>query len=363
MKNTKPTIKGPAVFAAVLAVVLIVSLAAVDAVAQQDNGDRAQTRTREQIRDNTQDPQGDALRERIQKRIQSEDGLQAQEREQLQKHLGECKQLGLDEETTAALFDEATPLKNQIRAQARVLAMVREGLPVEPVMQKLREGRQKGVSGEVLERVCAQMEQNVRTANRFMKRAHEDGVAPGSDEAERRRTREMAMHIWRGLNDEEMDQLRERARLRLRDGSCTTEELTAAAETATKLKEMGVERGRALRLAGDALQNGYNAQEMNQLRWMVMTAHMHGGPQDEVLDTLEKGIRSQYQLKQMVQQMWQHGWMGPADEHGGRGDHGSGDGATDSGPGGQGSGQGGHEQKGGQGGQGGGDNGGGGGGQ
>ncbi len=183
-----------------------------------------------------------------------------------------------------------------------------------------------------------------------MKRAYEDGVTPGNDEAERRRTREMAMHMWRGLNEEEMDQIRERARLRLRDGSCTTEELTAAAETATRLANMGVERQRALRLAGDALQNGYNAKEMHQLRWMAMTAHMHGGPQDEVLGALENGIRNHYQLKQMVQQMWQHGWMGPGDEHGGRGVHGPGGGTTNGGPGGQG---GGHDDKGGKGGQGG----------
>jgi hypothetical protein len=110
------------------------------------------------------------------------------------------------------------------------------------------------VSDEVLERACDQMEGNVRTANQFMKRAHEDGVETGNEDAERRQTREMAMNMWRGLNEEEMDQIRERARLRLRDGSCSTEELTAAAETATKLKEMGVERKRALRLAGDALQ-------------------------------------------------------------------------------------------------------------
>jgi hypothetical protein len=304
-------------------------------------GDQTQVRSREQIRDSAQDPQGDLLRERIRERIENDEGLQEQDRARLREHLGECKRLGLDDATVAALFDESQPLQRQIRMQERVLAMTREGLSTDPVMRKLQEGRRKGVSEDRLEQVCSQMEQNVRTANRFMQRAREDGVSPGNDEAERRRTEETAMCMWRGLREQDLDQLRERARLRLRDGSCTTEDLTAAAETASRLKEMGIERERAVRLSGDALQNGYSVKEMRQLRWMVMTAHMHGGPPDEVIDTLERGIRNREQLGQMVQNMWQRGWMGPAEEHGGRGGQSHGDDTGGGGPGGNGQGEGG----------------------
>lgn len=299
----------------------------------QEGGDAAQVRQREQVQKADQDPQGDALRQRIRERIENEEGLQVQERERLRQHLGECKELGIDDETTAALFDETEPLKNQIRIQERVLAMAREGLPLDPVMKKLQEGRQKGANNQVLEQVCTRVEAHVRTASRFMKRAQADGVKPDTPDAERRQTCEMATHMWRGLKEEDMDQLRERARLRLREGSCTTEELTVAAETATGLHEMRIERQRAVRLAGEALQNGYTVQEMKQLRWMVMTARMHGGPNDDVLDTLEQGLRNQHQLTHMIRQMQQHGWMGPADEHGGRGGR-TPDDARGSGPGG-----------------------------
>jgi hypothetical protein len=305
----------------------------------QDN-DQTQTRNREQARDMQSDPQGDMLRERIRDRIQNEDGLQDQDRERLRKHLGECDELGLSDEDVATLFDESQPLKKQIRTQERVLEMAREGLPHEPVMQKLREGRRKGANDEALERVCDRMEAQVRTAARVMERAREDGVTPGDDDAERRRTREMAMHMWHGLDEGDMDQLRERARQRLRDGSCTTEDLAAASETAMKLKEMGVERERAVRLSGDALQNGYTSREMRQIGWMVMTAHMHGGPQDDVCSELERGIRNQQQLGEMMQNMWQRGWMGPADQHDGRGGHNPMDNGSGGGPGGQGQGTG-----------------------
>ncbi len=317
-----------------LAAFAVVGTLAGLALAQTDDT-AAQNRERKEIRSTEQDPQGDALRERIRDRIEKEAGLQDGEREQLRKHLGECQQLGLDDETVAALFDASEPLQKQLRNQERILAMVREGLPHEPVMQKIQEGRRKGVSHEALEQASSRMENDVRAANRVMERAREKGVTPGDADAERRQTREMAMHMWRGLDEEDGDQLCERARLRLRDGSCTTEDLTAAAETAAKFKEMGIERRRAVEVAGEALQYGYTAREMRQLSWMVMTAHMHGGPHDEVLDTLERGIRNQHEFASMMQEMWQHGWMGPADEQGGHGHGGAIDDATGGGPGGQ----------------------------
>lgn len=284
------------------------------ALAQDDSANR-----REQVRDQAQDPRGDMLRDRIRDRIRDEQGLEEQDRTRLRQHLAECDQLGLDDEITGALFAEGELLKNQVRIQERVLAMAREGLPVEPVMQKVQEGRSKGAKSDVLDRVSARMEANVRAAHRVMNQVREDGVHAGTPDAERRHTRDLAGAMWSGLNKADMDQLRDRARQRLRDGSCTTEDFTAAAETASRLQEMRVERQRAVGLAGEALQNGYTAREMQQLRWMVMTANMHGGPTNDVLNTLEQGLRNQHQLTHMMREMQQHGWMGPADEHGGHG--------------------------------------------
>ncbi len=261
----------------------------------------------------------DNERQRIRDRIESEQGLQTQEREQLRRHLSECEKLGLDDAAVGTIFSESEPLQRQIRAQERVLAMAREGLPIDPVTQKLQEGRRKGVSEEVLEKVCARMEEDVRAANRHMQKAREAGVTPGDRDAERRRTADMAKQMFNGFGEGDMDRLHESARLRLRDGSCATEDLTAAAETTVKLRAMGIERERAARLAGEALQFGYTAREMRQFSWMIMTAKTHGGPQNAVLETIERGIRNQYQINEMVREMYQYGWMGPADERGGHG--------------------------------------------
>ena len=319
------------VLIAVTFVFLLGSGVVMDTALAQNDGDQTQLQERSQIQDREQDSQGDALRLRIRERIDREEGLQDQERKRLREHLGECKQLGLDDEVLAALFCEGEPLQKQIKTQERVLAMAREGVPVEPLAEKLQEGRIKGANPQVMEQVCNRIEENLRIAHRYMNRVREDGVETGDENAERRHTRQMAKNMWHGLEEGDMEQLRERARLRLRDGSCSTEDVTVSAETATQLKEMGIERQRAVRLAGDALQNGYNAQEMRQLGWMIRTAYMNGGPPDDVVGTIEDGIRNQHQLTHMMQQMSQHGWMGPADQHGG---HGPMDGSMGSGPGG-----------------------------
>jgi hypothetical protein len=311
-RRTKPTSAFVVYFALLLAGPVVGTASAQDESATQ-------TRDRDQARSDEQTPQGDELHRRIRDRIESEPGLQTPERDQLRKHLGECESLGLDDAEISAIFSDSEPLQKQIRTQARVLAMAREGLPVEPVTQKLQEGRRKGISDEMLDTVCARMEESVRAANRYMEQARDAGVTPGDRGMERRRTAEMAKHVFNGLGEGDMDQLRERARIRLRDGSCTTNDLTAATETTAKLRAMGIERERAARVVGDALQHGYTAREMRQLSWMIMTAKTHGGEQNDVLDTIERGIRNQDQLAEMVREMYQRGWMGPADGHGGRG--------------------------------------------
>ena len=338
-----------------LAVLVVILLAGIlpwtNPAVAQDQDDPAQVRSRQEARNTVQEPKGEALQQRIRDRIEKEDGLQTQERQQLREHLGECQKLGLDDTDVAVLFDEAQPLRKQLKIQERVLSMIREGLPAEPVMSKLQEGRRKGVADEVLEKVCTQMENHVRTADRVIKQARQDGLAAGDPDAEPKHVREMAMHMWRGLDEDDLNQLRERARLRLRDGSCSTEDLTVASETAAKLKEMGIEQKRAVKLAGEALKHGYTAKEMRQLGWMVMTAQMHGGQHSEVLAMLEDDIRNQYQLGQMMQQMRQQGWMGPADEQGGHGGKNPMDDMTGGGPGGQDKGKQGGDRQGGKGGR------------
>ena len=277
--------------------------------AQAQNEDPAKTRTQEQVQ------------ERIRERIENDAALQERERQQLREHLAQCEQLGLDAEQVQALFSDEAPLKEQIRHQERVLTMAREGLPVDPLMEKLQEGRRKGAPEAVLDRVCAQLEEHVRTADRLMTQARQAGARGAAPGVEHRLTESLARNMWRGLEQGDFDRIMERAQQRLRDGSCSTLDLAAASATATDLHEVGVGRERAMRLAGDALQSRYQAGDIRRLSHMVMAAHAHGRPLDETLGTLDQGLQRRVRMQEMVQHMFQQGWMGPGDDHGGFGGH------------------------------------------
>jgi hypothetical protein len=335
------------------AVALLVLLPGLG-LAQSDGGTPVQEQT--QVRSQAQigDASGDLLRERtreqIRERIDHEPGLQDAERARLREHLRACDELGLDDAAVAAMFDTSRPLREQMRSQERVLALARDELPVEPLVEKLQEGRRKGAREEALEQVCARMEENVRTAHRVLEQARQAGVDPGGPDVERQLTRGLAMDMWRGLHEGDLQQLHDRAQQRLRDHSCTTVDLAAAAETATQLREAGVDRQRAVGLAGEALQRGYTAREVREISWMVMTAHMHGEPPEDLVDRLERGLHRHEQMQDMMQSMWSYGWMGPADEHGGHGGHSPVDDVMGGGPGGHGGDDQGHGGHGGMGG-------------
>ena len=263
----------------------------------------------------------DALRERIRTRIENDQALQAREREQLRQHLGECAQVGLSGAALQALFPEGAPLGEQIKHQNRVLAMAREGLPVEPLVDKLLEGRRKNAPDAVLDRVTAQLEQHVRSADRLLEHARGAGARAGEPQVERRLTESVARNMWRGLQDGDFERLMDQARDRLRDGGCSTTDLAAASATATDLMELGVERQRAVEIAGEALRNRYAAGDIRRLSHMAMAAHAHGRPLDETMGRMREGLHQSESMDSMFQHMAQHGWMGPGDEHGGRGGH------------------------------------------
>jgi len=272
------------------------------AVAQDTPDDPDQTRTR--------------LRSRLMECIEGDEALQGQERIRMRENLDQGLECGMNGADLETLFGggELTKLqtRTRLRIQERIIQSAAEDLPVEPVMDKLREGAMKGAGDQALERACERMENHVRTASRVMAGAAADGVEPPADpEQARKIVRETARNMWRGLGEGGLDQLCEQARKRARDQSCTQEDLAAACETATQLQERGVNSERAVNMAGEALRNGYSVQQMSQIRASVATQAMSGRDVDELAGEMERCINEGMGAGEMIQHMVQSGWMGP----------------------------------------------------
>jgi hypothetical protein len=294
----------------------------------------------------------------VRERIERTEGLNEQQRQQMRENLEQCRRLGFDGDDIDGLFqpgdgDGGEAWIHALRRQERVLAMAREGMPADLVVDKLQEGRRKGAREDAIERVLQRMEARIRIAHRQMSAAREQGVTTAGDAAiERDLVRGVALDLWRGLEEGDLVQLRERARERIQKHDCTTLELAAASETATQLREQGMVRTQAVELAGEALRQGYTAQEMRQLGWIAAAAKSNGAEADQIQARLRERLGEGEPLGDMIQHMHQWGWMGPGDEHGGHGQNSPVDDHIGGHQGGQGGGQGG-DDPGGQGGSGG----------
>lgn len=278
--------------------------------------DRDQDRTKQFTQDQLQ------VRNRLHARIDEASELTADERTAMRANADACLQLGMSESTLDALFpgeekQRHVSAQTMLRLQERAMKTAREGLPVEPVAAKIQEGLTKGVPGPRLEQACIRVEDNVRTANRVMKRAVQDGFEPTKDQTQSRHMHtEMARQMWRGMNEEGYEQLRERARKILRNGQCGIEDLVSAGELATRLMESGIQRQRATRFAGDALQQGYRTRELRQLQLVVAARHQSGEPMNGFMGDMEHCVGTGMRAGEMYNYMMRHGWMGPGDMYG-----------------------------------------------
>ncbi len=291
------------------------------------------------------------IHERIQDRIRTSQSLNDAERAQMQANLEACLGAGVTDPALEAVFPgkgKARQISTQtmLQLQTRVRAMAQEGLPVEPVLAKVQEARMKGVTDAGLAQVGERVEKHVREAKRIMTQAKADGgESPADARQERRMVREMAQQMWRGTSPEDIDALRTQARVRLRSRDCTMEDVVAASETATRLREEGVDARRAMHVAGEALRRGYGAEELRRFQYMMVYRHRENRAVKGLVDDFEHCLSSGMDAAHMYRHMMQNGWMGPGDVQGPGGsrpidDQGRGSGAPGGGAGGPGAGYG-----------------------
>jgi hypothetical protein len=266
------------------------------------------------------------LHERIRERIRTEEGMEDAQRMRMENQLERALRLGLSDDQVEAMFPMPGPgdmsVALMLKLQQRVMDAAEEGMAAGLLADKMREGRMKGAPEEAIDAAMQQLEKHLAVAYQEMRRAVENGITPHQEEGAELRIQEgLALNMWRGLGEEDLEPLMAQARIRARDGSCTTTELAAAAESATELMEQEMNRERVREMVGTALRQGYTAEEMRQLAVMVKAAHKNGQSEEEVLETVEEQLEEGLKLQEMVQHMIRHRWMGTRDLEVGHGVH------------------------------------------
>ena len=256
------------------------------------------------------------------------EGLDAGERTRMRERLQSCIDAGLPPEQLPGLF----PTQNQrhlqartsVRVQNQVTAALADGLPVEPMVAKVREGCVKGVPDARIEQAANRIEANLRVSRRIMRESVGDGLTPPADpQQQANQVRTMAQHMWSGLQEGDMQRLREQARERLHDGSCQTDDLVGAGGAAVRMMGAGADRSEAVRLSGEALRRGYNRQQMQEMSALLEVGQANGGPLDRMLRDMEECLGEGMGSGEMARHMVRSGWLGPGQMQG-PGGHGSG---------------------------------------
>jgi hypothetical protein len=251
-------------------------------------------------------------------------GLSDSERTLMLANLDAMLSMGVQPASVEAVFPgggREVPTRELLRLQRIVMDTVRDGLPVDLILAKTREGRIKGVADPQLVQASERMAGNVRSARRILETAVRPGVDTFSRAEQDHMMDEVSLQLWRGLTEEGYVSLCRAADGRPAGEACDAGDLVAAGEVAVRLLETGVDSDRALKFAREAIRRGYRVREMRQIQLMVVASHKHGQGPDEFMQSMEYCVNVDMRPVEMYDYLMRQGWMGPGEMHrpGGRG--------------------------------------------
>ncbi|MGC9325257.1 MAG: hypothetical protein ACP5G0_10975 [Desulfomonilia bacterium] len=211
--------------------------------------------------------------------------------EQLKASTRALVQAGLDEDDallmTRLMMQNRFRVENTIRAQEIVRNALSEGIPPEPIMNKAKEGIAKRVGDD---RIVRAMEQTRSRYSFAYERAktlipeQENASTIGDIIAE---------SMAAGLSEGDVDAIRDRLRTRIqdmdRDQTCQLcqESFLAARE----MVRSGVKTELAGEAVGQALENRYQARDMEMMRNTFMMNVRNGYP-DDLAESYARAIRN-----------------------------------------------------------------------
>ncbi len=295
----------------------------------------------------------------IRQNIEQHSPADSPQSDQLMANLDRCLNQGMNSEQVQTMFsagdfDNPDQVRDMLAHQDRILVVGEAGLPMEPMMEKFREGHMKHARAEMMDRVLAQTDHNIRVSDRVVRETVAGGVHPSGHPGEiNSAIVDVSRCLWDGLHEEDLEHIGQNARMQSRNGGCGLGEFVAANQAATRFTQSGMQRHQAVVMASEALHNGYSAQEMHTMGDMMMTGTHWDGDHQEMMDNMGDWIHQGMSMDEMTEHMMDGGWMGPADmmgpggshpmndmgwggagHHGGMGDDGMGGGMGDDGMGG-----------------------------
>jgi hypothetical protein len=218
-----------------------------------------------------------------------DDALPAGTPQRVEENLRQLDGLGVDRsgllEMTRTMVRNRYSEGQMIQAQEMIRETLRQGLPAEPVINKVMEGEAKQAAPENVIRAMEQVRNRYAYAKSKVEELELD------PQLTRSMTGTIAECMAAGLEEGDVEKLGQRLRQRTRtmDRVHAGELAEASFETARDIARMGASSDSASETVGAALDEGFEPGDMVQLR-NRFRERVRYGQADEVADEFTKGI-------------------------------------------------------------------------
>ncbi|MGD9366140.1 MAG: hypothetical protein PVH87_10605 [Desulfobacteraceae bacterium] len=203
----------------------------------------------------------------------ADDHVEAQTRTQLNEQAQQMVSMGVPYEA-AVKMQNRFHKQQMVRARNIIQNAIQQGVPVDPVVDKALEGMAKNVSEQQIVRAMEQVR------NRFAVAQLEARQITRNRSRQQTMTRTMAHTMAAGMPPEDVSAIA--AQIRSRQRTMAREEYEALAQetclTARDMARMGVSSQTVKDTVSMALQNGFSATQMNQMRSRFMHQSQNTSP-------------------------------------------------------------------------------------
>ena len=207
----------------------------------------------------------------------------------------EVVRAGVAEGDVASLIQRGLARGVQPAELARLLDVLaqakRQDLPIEPVLDKMKEGIAKRIPPARIAAVASRLSGELATSRDLVRRAEREGIRVEATGERERATEVVADALGRGVSVKEMEDLsRQVARSRQ---AATMSRLEAGAQATSDLVSMGLSPREALETVGAALSKGLSRRDIERLRERLAQEMKRGESAAEGASRLRDEIRAE----------------------------------------------------------------------
>lgn len=170
------------------------------------------------------------------------------------------------------------------------LEAYRQQLPLEPILNKIKEGLAKGVAGEMVQRVATEVTMQLRAGKEMVEQVLQKGVKVSDLREKERLIAAITLAQARGMNLKDLQQIIQTPLSHRTTDMITASQLESAVNTAATLTGMGIPTSLGLETVITALEHHYTAPEWNRLEALAGKFKQQGIPYQNLIKLMKSGF-------------------------------------------------------------------------